>query len=68
MAYVRKTVDEYLLLYDYGNGLDVISRCSTAAEAKRDFKSYVENEGIYPTIKKQRIRKTFNAVAKKITT
>ena len=56
--YERKTYDEYELLYDYGygDGLEVIDRCSTLSEAKADKRAYIENEGIYPAIQHRRIK------------
>ena len=56
MAYTRKTEDFYELVYNYsyGDGPEVISRCSTLAEAKADKRAYIENEHIYPTIRKRR--------------
>ena len=59
MAYQRKTVDEYQLVYDYGygDGPEVLSSYDTLKEAKRDKQAYIENEGIYPIIKRRRIPK-----------
>lgn len=56
MAYTRKTEDVYELEYNYGygGGADVISRCATLAEARADRRAYIENEHIYPTIRKRR--------------
>lgn len=58
MSYQRKTRDEYALIYDYGfgDGKEVICWCSTLGEAKQDQKAYMENEGIFPQIKKCRTK------------
>ena len=55
--YQRKTRDEYALVYDYGfgDGKEVICWCSTLKEAREDRRSYIENEGIFPEIKKKRV-------------
>lgn len=55
--YKRKTVDEFDLLYDYGygDGIEVICTCTTLEEARADKKAYIENEGIYPAIRKRRV-------------
>lgn len=57
--YERKTEDYYELIYNYGygDGPEVIDSCSTYAEAKKDRKAYIENEGIYPRIVKKRYKK-----------
>jgi len=57
MAYTRKTEDEYQLVYDYGfgDGLEILARYDSFADAKRDKKLYIENEGIYPAIQKRRV-------------
>ena len=59
MAYQRKTVDLYELVYDYGygDGPEVIASYDTMKGAIIDKKAYIENEGIYPIIKRRRIRK-----------
>lgn len=59
MAYQRKTIDLYELVYDYGygDGLEVISSYYTIKEARIDKEAYIENEGICPAIRKRRIRK-----------
>lgn len=56
MAYKRKTEDVYEVVYDYGygDGLEVLTRCSTMREAKTDRKTYIENEHICPMIRKRR--------------
>ena len=56
MAYTRKTEDFYELVYNYGygDGPEVISRCTTLAEAKVDKRAYIESEHICPTIRKRR--------------
>ena len=56
MAYTRKTKDFYELVYNYGygDGPEVISCCSTLAEAKADKRAYIENEHICPPIRKRR--------------
>lgn len=56
MAYTRKTEDVYEVVYDYGygDGLEVLTRCSTMREAKADRKAYIENEHICPMIRKRR--------------
>ena len=54
MAYTRKTEDFYELVYNYGGGPEVISRCTTLAEARADKRAYIENEHICPTIRKRR--------------
>lgn len=56
MAYKRKTEDVYEVVYDYGygDGLEVLIRCSTMREAKADRKAYIENEHICPMIRKRR--------------
>lgn len=45
MAYKRKTEDVYEVVYNYGygDGLEVLTRCSTMREAKADRKAYIEN-------------------------
>lgn len=57
MIYTRKTEDVFDLMYDYGygDGLELISSCSTYQEAKKDKKAYMENEGICPKIVKHRV-------------
>lgn len=59
MSYVRKTYDEFQLMYDYGygHGLEVICCAETLAEAKQNKREYIENEGIVPIIRKVRVRK-----------
>lgn len=56
MAYRRKTVDVWALEYDYGfgDGKEIICWCSSLKEAKEDQRAYIENEGIFPQIKKHR--------------
>ena len=54
MAYTRKTEDFFELVYNYGDGPEVISRCTTLAEARADKRAYIENEHIFPTIRKRR--------------
>jgi hypothetical protein len=56
MAYKRKTEDVYEVVYDYGygDGLEVLTQCSTMREAKADRKAYIENEHICPMIRKHR--------------
>lgn len=56
MAYKRKTEDVYEVVYDYGygDGLEVLTRCSTMREAKADAKAYIENEHICLMIRKRR--------------
>lgn len=43
MAYKRKTEDVYEVVYDYGygDGLEVLTRCSTMQEAKAEAKPMV---------------------------
>lgn len=55
MAYKRKTEDVYEVVYDYGygDGLEVLTQCSTMREAKADRKAYIENEHICPMIRKR---------------
>ena len=50
MAYKRKTEDVYEVVYNYGygDGLEVLTQCSTMREAKADRKAYIENEHICP--------------------
>ena len=57
--YVRKTEDEYHLVWDYGygDGPETICVCATAVEAKQDRRAYLENEGIFPKIVKRRVPK-----------
>ena len=38
MAYKRKTEDVYEVVYDYGDGLEVLTQCSTMREAKAETK------------------------------
>lgn len=38
----------------YGDGLEVLTQCSTMREAKADRKAYIENEHICPMIRKRR--------------
>lgn len=59
MAYKRKTEDLYLLEYDYGygDGLEEIYCASSLREAKARKKDYIENEGIWPVIRKKRVLK-----------
>lgn len=56
MAYKRKTEDVYEVVYDYGygDGFEVLTRCSTMQEAKADRKAYIESEHICPMIRKRR--------------
>lgn len=58
MAYKRKTEDEYLVMYDYGygDGIEVLTTCSTKKEARDNVRAYIKNEHIYPTIKKHRVK------------
>lgn len=58
MAYVRKTEDEYLVMYDYGygDGVEVLTTCSTRSEAMDDIIAYYKNEHIRPVIKKHRVK------------
>lgn len=57
--YIRKTVDEWQILGNYGYGWDIVCCYSTYKEAKTDLKLYRENEGGYATFKliKKRINK-----------
>lgn len=59
MAYERKTEDEYQLLYDYGygDGLELLTTEVSLADAEKTKKQYIENEGIWPVIKKVRVPK-----------
>ncbi|MBP5462006.1 MAG: hypothetical protein J6Y20_07785 [Lachnospiraceae bacterium] len=56
--YKRKSKDEYALEYDYGygDGTEVLCWCETYKEAREDQKAYIENEGIFPIIKKHRVK------------
>lgn len=56
MAYKRKTEDVYEVVYNYGygHGLEILTRCMTLREAKADRKAYIENEHIFPAIRKRR--------------
>ena len=58
MAYQRKTKDEWCLMYNYGygDGLEVICYCENYKDAKETRRDYIENEGIYPSIKCKRVR------------
>lgn len=62
MGNKRKTSDWYALEYDYGygDGKEVLAWYSTRAEALVDQKLYVENEKIFPTIRKYRLRAGVN--------
>ena len=57
MAYVRKTEDEYRLVYDYGfgDGPEVLTTATSMQEAKQLRKDYVDNEHICPSIVKKRV-------------
>ena len=57
MIYKRKTKDEFQLVYDYGygDGPEVLSSYDTLKDAKADKQKYIENEGIYPAIKRRRL-------------
>lgn len=55
MAYKRKTEDFWGLYWDYGNGLELICDNSTYQEAKQTRQDYIENEHIFPIIKKHRV-------------
>lgn len=57
MAYKRKTRDFWGLYWDYGNGdgLELICDNFTLAEARCTQHDYIENEHIYPIIKKHRV-------------
>lgn len=58
--YQRKTVDEYELQGNYGNGWDYLLTEGTLAEAKKRKKEYAENEGIPLRIVKKRVKKEVN--------
>lgn len=49
-----KDVYEVVYNYGYGDGLEVLTQCSTMREAKADRKAYIENEHICPMIRKRR--------------
>ncbi len=55
--YKRKTVDEYELQGDYGNGWEYILTEETMSAAKKRKKEYAENEGIALRIVKKRVKK-----------
>jgi len=59
MAYLRKTYDEYRIVYDYGNGdgPEILTTEDSLEAAKRRKREYIENEGIYPVIHRARVRK-----------
>lgn len=55
--YQRKTVDEYELQGDYGNGWEYILTEETASAARKRKKEYTENEGIPLRIVKKRVKR-----------
>lgn len=57
MVYVRKTVDEFDIEGDYGQGFEVVTCESTWKNAKAQIKTYRENEpGIIFRIKHHRVK------------
>jgi hypothetical protein len=49
MAYTRKTVDEWEIQQNYGQGWECANTETTYKDAKRSIKEYRENMGQYPT-------------------
>lgn len=58
MAYVRKTVDEYVVFGNYGYGWDEVTSEPTYGEAKKRLMEYRENEPRHlHKIVKRRVKK-----------
>ena len=58
MAYIRKTEDEYDILGDYGQGLELVTCETNYKDTREQLKIYRENEpGIGFTYKKHRVKK-----------
>ena len=59
MAYIRKTIDEYRLLCNYGYGWECILAEETNKEIADRKREYIENAPQYPyKVVKKRIRKS----------
>lgn len=58
MAYTRKTIDEYEIQGDYGQGFECVSTEATRASAKENLRLYRQNEqGILFRLIKKRVKK-----------
>lgn len=58
MAYIRKTIDEWHIMANYGYGWEVVTIETTYQDARQMLKDYNENEPQYShKIKKVRIKK-----------
>lgn len=57
--YQRKTVDEYDIEGDYGDGFDVLCTEATAKEARQRVREYLENDRYLTDIRirKHRVKK-----------
>ena len=61
MPYIRKTVDEYDIEGDYGQGFEVVTCESTWKDAKAQIKIYRASEpGVAFRIKHHRVKKVEN--------
>jgi hypothetical protein len=56
MAYVRKTIDEYNIITNYGYGWETECTEETLKEAKQRAKEYRENTNAQIKIEKKRVR------------
>jgi len=59
MKYVRKTVDRYDLMVDYGTGFECVTSEETMKEARKRRGEYAENDWDYKAMKivKRRVKK-----------
>lgn len=56
MAYVRKTVDEYRVMTNYGYGWECENTEDNYKDAKRSFKEYRENTNAQVKLEKKRVK------------
>lgn len=56
MAYTRKTVDEYEVQGNYGQGWETVTTESTRTEARQRLREYNENEAYPHRLIKKRVK------------
>jgi hypothetical protein len=56
MAYIRKTVDEYRIMTNYGYGWEVENTEDKYTDAKRSLREYRENTNAQVKLKKKRVK------------
>ena len=56
MAYVRKTIDEYQIVVNYGYGWEVENTEDNYTDAKRSLKEYRENTNAQVKLENKRVK------------